>query len=38
MMCGLSLVTLVTCNKVLALRGEKRLVANYRLCKTKPVN
>ena len=38
MVCGLSHVALATCNKVLALRGKKRLVANYLLCKTKPVN
>ena len=38
MVCGLSHVALATCNKVLALRGKKRLVANYFLCKTKPVN
>ena len=38
MVCGLSHDALVTCNKVLALPGKKRLVANYLLCKTKPVN
>ena len=38
MVCGLSQVSLANCNKVLALRGKKRLVANYLLCKTKPVN
>ena len=38
MVSGLSHVALATCNKVLALRGKKRLVANYLLCKTKPVN
>ena len=38
MVCGLSHFALVTCNKVLTLRGKKRLVANYLLCKTKPDN
>ena len=38
MVCGLPHDALVTCNKVLALRGKKRLVANYLLCETKPVN
>ena len=38
MVCGLSHVTLVTCNKVLTLRGDKRLVADYLLGKSKPVN
>ena len=30
--------TLVTCNKVLTLRGKKRLLADYLCCTTKPVN
>ena len=38
MVCGLSHFALVTCNKVLTFRRKKRLVANYLLCKTKPVN
>ena len=31
-------VALVTCNKVLTLRGKKQLVADYLRCMTKPVN
>ena len=38
MVCGLSHVALVTCDKVLTLRGKKRLVAGYLCCTTKPVN
>ena len=37
MVCGLSHDALVTCNQVLALPGKKLLIANYLLCKTKPV-
>ena len=39
MVCELSHIALVTCNKAYAtLLGKKRLVADYLLCKTKPVN
>ena len=38
MVCELSHVALVTCNKALALRGKKRLVADHLCCTTKPVN
>ena len=38
MVCGLSHVTLATYNKVLTLRGKKRLVADYLSCTTEPVN
>ena len=37
MACGLSHITLVTCSKATHLE-KKRLVADYLLCKTKPVN
>ena len=36
MVCGLSQVSLANCNKVLALRGKKRLVADCRCCATEP--
>ena len=38
MVCGLSQVSLANCNKVLALRGKKRLVADCFFCATEPVN
>ena len=34
MVCGLSQVSLANCNKVLALRGKKRLVADCFCCAT----
>ena len=35
MVCGLSHVTLVTCNKVLTLRRKKCLAEDYLFCTTK---
>ena len=38
MVCGLSQVALANCNKVLALLGKKRPVADCFCCAIKPVN
>ena len=38
MVCGLSQVSLATCNKLLTLRGKKRLVVDCFCYATEPVN